>query len=90
MYILFEKGFGHTTKLKATLVVVVLCLFAQTNLIAQGKMSLSAAMDSANQFILRAGTQYGGHTCAAYAMGASMISEHSAFIADWNTYKSSL
>jgi hypothetical protein len=51
---------------------------------------LSAAMDSANQWILRAGTQYGGHTCAAYAMGASMISEHTAFINDWNTYKNSL
>jgi len=51
---------------------------------------LSAAMDSLNQFILRSGSQYGGHTCAAYAMGASMIAEHSAFIADWNTYKNSL
>ena len=51
---------------------------------------LSAAMDSSNQFILRAGSLYGSHTCAAYAMGASMISEHSAFIADWNTYKNSL
>jgi hypothetical protein len=51
---------------------------------------LSAAMDSVNQFILRSGSQYGGHTCAAYAMGASMITEHSNFINDWNTYKSSL
>ena len=50
----------------------------------------SVAMDSLNQYILRSGSQYGGHTCAAYAMGASMISEHSAFIADWNTYKNSL
>lgn len=50
----------------------------------------SAAMASSNQFILRSATTYGAHTCAAYAMGASMISEHSAFIADWNTYKSSL
>jgi hypothetical protein len=50
----------------------------------------SAAMASSNQFILRSATTYGAHTCAAYAMGASMIAEHSAFIADWNTYKSSL
>jgi hypothetical protein len=50
----------------------------------------STAIISANQLILRGGVLYGAHTCAAYAMGASMISEHSAFIADWNTYKSSL
>lgn len=50
----------------------------------------SAAMDSFNQFILRAGLQYGGHTCAAYAMGASMIAENTDFINSWNTYKSSL
>jgi len=50
----------------------------------------SSAIDNANQLVLRASTNYGAHTCAAYAMGASMISEHSAFIADWNTYKSSL
>lgn len=50
----------------------------------------SATMDSVNQWILRAGSQYGGHTCAAYAMGASMISEHVDFINAWNTYKNSL
>lgn len=50
----------------------------------------SATMDSVNQWILRAGTQYGAHTCSAYAMGASMISEHNNFITAWNTYKSSL
>ena len=51
---------------------------------------LSAVISNSNQFILRAGSLFGGHTCAAYAMGASMIAEHSAFIADWNTYKNSL
>jgi hypothetical protein len=51
---------------------------------------LSAAISNSNQFILRAGSLFGAHTCAAYAMGASMIAEHSAFIADWNTYKNSL
>lgn len=51
---------------------------------------LSGAIDSSNQWILRSLTNYGAHTCAAYAMGASMIAEHSAFIADWNTYKNSL
>lgn len=51
---------------------------------------LSGAIDSSNQWVLRSLSNYGAHTCAAYAMGASMISEHSAFIADWNTYKNSL
>lgn len=55
-----------------------------------GLTQTSTAITSANQLILRGSVLYGAHTCAAYAMGASMISEHSAFIADWNTYKSSL
>lgn len=50
----------------------------------------SSALENANQLVLRASTNYGAHTCAAYAMGASMISEHANFIADWNTYKNSL
>lgn len=50
----------------------------------------SSALENANQLVLRASTNYGAHTCAAYAMGASLIAEHSAFIADWNTYKNSL
>jgi hypothetical protein len=50
----------------------------------------STTVQSANQFILRSATIYAAHTCAAYAMGASMIAEHANFIADWNTYKNSL
>lgn len=50
----------------------------------------SATMDSTNQFILKAGSQNGGHTCAAYAMGASMISENTDFVNAFGTYKSSL
>ena len=57
---------------------------------AQVAVQTSAVMSSANQLILRSSATYGAHTCAAYAMGASMIAEHSAFIADWNTYKNSL
>lgn len=57
---------------------------------AQVAVQTSAVMSSLNQFILRSSTAYGAHTCAAYAMGASLIAEHSAFIADWNTYKNSL
>jgi hypothetical protein len=57
---------------------------------AQIAVQTSAAMTSANQWILRSSTNYSTNTCAAYAMGASMITEHSDFINTWNTYKSSL
>lgn len=57
---------------------------------AQTSVQTSASVASANQWILRSSGNYGTHTCAGYAMGASLISEHSAFIADWNTYKNSL
>jgi hypothetical protein len=57
---------------------------------AQSATQTSAAMTSANQWILRSSTNYSTNTCAAYAMGASMISEHTNFINTWNTYKSSL
>lgn len=57
---------------------------------AQIGVQTSASVVSVNQWILRSAGVYGTHTCAAYAMGASMIAEHSAFIADWNTYKNSL
>jgi hypothetical protein len=50
----------------------------------------SATMDSTNQLILKAGSLNGGHTCAAYAMGASMISENTDFVNAFDTYKSSL
>lgn len=55
-----------------------------------GLTQTSTAITSANQLILRGSVLYGTHTCAAYAMGASMISEHANFISAWNTYKSSL
>lgn len=50
----------------------------------------STTVQSSNQFVLRSSTVYAAHTCAAYAMGASMIAEHTNFINDWNTYKNSL
>jgi hypothetical protein len=50
----------------------------------------SAAMDNLNQWILRSAGNYGGHTCAAYAMGAELTAENTSFINTWNTYKSSL
>jgi hypothetical protein len=50
----------------------------------------STSVQSSNQFVLRSSTVYAAHTCAAYAMGASMIAEHTNFINSWNTYKNSL
>jgi hypothetical protein len=51
----------------------------------------SATMDSLNQWILRAGTQYGAHTCGAYAMGASLISPlNDNFVGSWDIYKNAL
>jgi hypothetical protein len=57
---------------------------------AQIAAQTSSAMTSANQWILRSSTNYSTNTCAGYAMGASMIAEHTNFINDWNTYKNSL
>jgi hypothetical protein len=57
---------------------------------SQVAVQTSASIASANQWILRSSGNYGTHTCAAYGMGASMISEHTNFINSWNTYKSSL
>jgi hypothetical protein len=57
---------------------------------SQIAVQTSASVASANQWILRSSGNYGTHTCAAYGMGASMISEHTNFINSWNTYKSSL
>jgi hypothetical protein len=43
-----------------------------------------------NLFILRNNTDYAGHKVAAYAAGASMIAENTAFLAAWNTYITAL
>jgi hypothetical protein len=50
----------------------------------------STSIQSSNQWILASSSLRAAHTCAAYAMGASMIAEHTNFITDWNTYKNSL
>lgn len=57
---------------------------------AQVAVQTSVLIATVNQLIFRSSTAYGAHTCAAYAMGASLISEHTNFINAWNTYKSSL
>jgi len=43
-----------------------------------------------NLLILRNGTDYADHTVAAYAAGASMVAENTAFVAAWNTYITAL
>lgn len=50
----------------------------------------STGINSAPQWILRSAANYGSHTCAAYAMGASLVAENTNFVNDWNTYKNSL
>lgn len=50
----------------------------------------STGINSAPQWILRSASNYGSHTCAAYAMGASLVAENTNFVNDWNTYKNSL
>jgi len=58
--------------------------------IAQLVAQTSVSIANSNQFILLSSTNYSTNTCAAYAMGASMIAENTDFTNAWNTYKSSL
>jgi len=50
----------------------------------------STARDSFNQCILRSNNGYGASTVSMYGMGASMISENAAFVADYNNYINSI
>jgi hypothetical protein len=50
----------------------------------------STVIGNSNQFVFRSGTGYGAHTVSAYSMGASMISENTAFVNAYNTYKSAI
>jgi hypothetical protein len=43
-----------------------------------------------NLLILRNSTDYASHKVAAYAAGASMVAENTAFVAAWNTYITAL
>jgi len=69
-------------------------VIAYNSTTSQSATQTSAAITSANQFIFRSGASgsanWGDHTCAAYAMGASMVVENTNFINNWNTYKNSL
>jgi hypothetical protein len=50
----------------------------------------STARALENQLVLRSNLSSGLHTVSMYAMGASMISENAAFVADYNTYINAL
>jgi len=52
------------------------------------RTALSVAIASTPQFILRGSnsTVFATHTVSMYAMGASLVSENAAFVADYNTY----
>lgn len=58
--------------------------------VSESRLANSAARSTANQLVLRAGSIGGLHTASMYAMGASMISENAAFVADYNTYINAL
>jgi hypothetical protein len=58
--------------------------------VGDSRTATSSARATQNQIILRANTLAGLHTVSMYAMGASMISENSAFVTDYNTYINAL
>jgi hypothetical protein len=59
-------------------------------IIGSSSTQASTVIFNSNQHILNAGSVFALHTVAAYAMGASMISENTDFVNAWDTYKSSL
>ena len=54
------------------------------------RTAVSTALSGVNLFILRDTNDYAEHTVAAYATGASMVAENTAFVAAWNTYITAL
>ena len=58
--------------------------------VSDNRTVLSATLVAETQKILTSDGNYADHTVAAYAMGASMGSENTAFIAAWNTYITSI
>jgi hypothetical protein len=53
------------------------------------RTGVSASFDG-ELLILRTDSDYADHTVAAYAAGASMVAENTAFVAAWNTYITAL
>jgi len=54
------------------------------------RTAASDVLSGVNLFILRDTDDYADHTVAAYATGASMVAENTAFVAAWNTYITAL
>jgi hypothetical protein len=54
------------------------------------RTAASDVLSGVNLFILRDTNDYADHTTAAYATGASMVAENTAFVAAWNTYITAL
>ena len=54
------------------------------------RTAVSFALSTVNLYILRDTNDYADHTVAAYATGASMVAENTAFLAAWNTYITAL
>jgi len=54
------------------------------------RTAVSTVLSAVNLYILRDTNDYADHTVAAYAAGASMVAENTAFVAAWNTYITAL
>jgi hypothetical protein len=57
---------------------------------SESRTAASDVLSGVNLFILRDTNDYADHTVAAYATGASMVAENTAFVAAWNTYITAL
>jgi len=57
---------------------------------SSNRTAVSTTLSGSNLYILRTDTSYADHTVAAYAAGASMVAENTAFVAAWNTYITAL
>ena len=58
--------------------------------VSENRTVSSATLVAETQKILTSDSNYADHTVAAYAMGASMLAENTAFIAAWDTYITSI
>jgi len=57
---------------------------------SSNRTAVSTTLGGVNLYILRDTNDYADHTVAAYAAGASMVAENTAFVAAWNTYITAL
>lgn len=59
-------------------------------IVGETRTANSAALTATNNFILRSQTSYGAHTISMYAVGASLVSENTNFVNDYQTYLNSI